>query len=318
MVQGLVTVIIPCFNYGRYLRQCVESLLRQSYRQWECIIVDDGSTDDTPAICAELANTEPRVHIFRQANAGLSAARNAGIRRAAGEFVQFLDADDLLQSEKLAAHAGYLRGHPAVDIVAGDAAFVDESAEGSPRAWTPRRVEGEGAAALHTLVYENSLMVHCPLVRRRVFESVGMFDENLRGHEDWEFWLRCALRGLRFAYFSAGENGLALVRQHGRNMSTARKMMFDTAIAVREMLQSTLPPDLRDLNAERLSILKWRCGLELMRTGEFCKGWALYTSGLRSTRQKAAALLRLLLLIPGFQHVSTTVRKRIAGRQPRH
>ena len=179
MVRGLVTVIVPCFNYARYLRQCVESLSRQSYTQWECIIVDDGSTDDTSAVCAELGGSESRIRTIRQTNAGLSAARNAGIRRASGEFVQFLDADDLLQSEKLATHVGYLRAHAGVDIVAGNAAYVNERADGRPRVWSSRPVEGDGAAALQALVYGNPLMVNSPLLRRQVFDLVGMFNENL-------------------------------------------------------------------------------------------------------------------------------------------
>jgi glycosyltransferase involved in cell wall biosynthesis len=313
VVQGLVSVIIPCFNYGRYLRQCVQSLLRQSYSQWECIIVDDGSTDETPAICTELARTEPRVHVFRQTNAGLSAARNAGIRRAAGEFVQFLDADDLLQPEKLAAHVRFLQSHPSVDIVVGDGAYVDESAMGRPRVWISRQVEGVGAAALPALIDENPFMVHCPLVRNRIFELAGVFNGHLRGHEDWEFWLRCALRGCRFAYFNAGDNGLALVRQHGRNMSAARQMMFDTAVTIREMLQEALPPELRAMNVEGLATMTWRRGLELMRAGSFREGWRMYQSGFRLTRRKGAALLRLLLIIPGLQHASVELRRWKAG-----
>ena len=89
--------------------------------------------------------------------------------------------------------------------------------------------------------------------------------------------------------------------------------MFETAVAVRERLQDHLPPSLRDLNVERLSILKWRRGLELMQSGELRKGWRIYASGLLSSRRKVAALLRLFLVIPGFQRASNAVRKRIAG-----
>ena len=314
MIQGLVTVVVPCFNYARYLRQCVESLLRQSYTQWECIIVDDGSTDDTPAICADLAGIDPRIRAIRQANAGLSAARNTGIRGASGEFVQFLDADDLLQSEKLAAHVGFLRAHPAVDIVAGAAAYVDESVTRPPRLWRSRQVEGDGAAALRALVYGNPLVVNSPLMRHQVFESVGMFDEKLKANEDWEFWLRCALRGCRFASCSAAKNSLALVRLHGQNMSTARPMMLDTAIALRETLRAALPSDLRYLNEERLANLQARRGLDLMRDGQIRVGWKFYASGLHLTRRKVTYMLSLLWLMPGVPYVWSALRKWNTGR----
>jgi len=314
VVPGLVTVIVPCFNYARYLQQCVESLLQQSYTQWECIIVDDGSTDDTPAICARLASIDQRILAIRQLNAGLSAARNAGIRRASGEFIQLLDADDLLQPGKLAAHAGYLQANPAADIVSGAAAFFNEGAGGRLREWKSPRVEGEGIAALEVLVNANPLLVNAPLLRRQVFESVGLFDEKLRAHEDWEFWLRCALKGSRFAHHSAGPNGLALVRQHGQNMSTARPMMLDTAMAVREQLQAALPPALRHANVEGLAALKARRGLELIRAGQVLAGWEAYANGLRLTRRKVTYILRLLWLIPGAPHALTALRQWNAGR----
>lgn len=317
MVQGLVSIIIPCFNYGRYLRQCVESLFRQSYTQWECVIIDDGSTDETPAICAQLANADPRVHGFRQVNAGLSAARNTGIRHATGEFVQFLDADDLLQPEKLAAHINFLQRNSSVDIVSGEGAYVDETGMGAARPWPAPPVEGEGPVVLATLIPENPLMVHCPVIRSNVIDRVGMFDETLRGHEDWEFWLRCALRGCRFAYCSASRDGLALVREHARNMRKAHKMMFDTAVTVREMIQSKLPSDLGELNAEHLATMRWRRGLELMRAGELREGWKIYVRGLRSTRQKSIVLLRLILVLPGTQAAANLLRKWIKAIQPR-
>ena len=308
MVKDLVTTIVPCFNYGYYLRECVESLVRQTYERWECIIVDDGSTDDTPAVSSALAGADPRIRVIRQTNNGVSAARNAGLAAATGEFIQFLDADDLLQPRKLAIHVEYLREHPAVDIVTGDAAYVDATAKDSPRALNLRRVDGEGVAALRALIYENPLMIHSPLARSRVFEKVGVFKENMTGNEDWELWLRCALGGCRFAYRQTSEGGLALVRRHKSNTSAARPMMLDSAMALREMLHPMLPHDLRQQNLEGLAKLKARRGVDLIRAGQVSSGWGVYSAGLRLTRRRIAYMLQMLRLLPGVQYTLSALR----------
>ena len=107
-MSSLVSVVVPCFNYGRFLDECITSLAQQSHKAWECIIVDDGSTDDTPEVCARLARSDPRIRFFRQHNGGLSAARNAGIRQARGVMIQMLDADDCLQPRKIGNQAAFL------------------------------------------------------------------------------------------------------------------------------------------------------------------------------------------------------------------
>ena len=91
-----LSIIIPAYQVERTLRRCVESVLCQEYRNYEIWLVDDGSTDNTPAICEELSGEDARVHVIHQANAGLSAARNAGLRRSHGEYVTFLDSDDYI------------------------------------------------------------------------------------------------------------------------------------------------------------------------------------------------------------------------------
>jgi glycosyltransferase involved in cell wall biosynthesis len=314
---GLVTVIVPCFNYARFLDECVDSLVRQSYPRWECVIVDDGSTDDTPGTCLRLSRADARIRFLRQANAGLSAARNAGIRAARGEFLQFLDADDQLEPEKLKAQVEHLERHPATDLVVGGAAYFKGRAPYKPRQW-PRKMEPVAApgsqdqAVLAAFVRENLCPVNAILMRGSVVNSVGFFDESLRAHEDWDFWLRCALRGHRFAFVSTARDR-ALVRQHGSNMSaggrflgrTPREAMGRTAIEVRERVHMLLPLDLRPENAVRLAEAKWTLGLELLRAGRFQDGWMLYGEGLRAAPRKFAAVLGLLLLFPG---VPTAVR----------
>jgi glycosyltransferase involved in cell wall biosynthesis len=301
----VVTVIVPCFNYARFLGDCVGSLLRQTYRAWECVIVDDGSTDETPQVARELVSRDARLRYVRQDNAGLSAARNAGVREARGHYLQFLDADDMLEADKLAVQARFLEESPETDLVVGGAAYFSRSAL-DLRPWPKSIAPAANQAVLEALVRENLFPVNAALLRRSVLDSVGAFDPTLRAHEDWDLWLRCAVRGRTFAFVTKG-NDRALIRQHAANMSASRQLfrrtpretMRRTAIEVRERIHPALPRPLQRTNLAHLARARCALGVELMGAGRFHEGWALYRTGYRSAPAKLPALLNVLLLIPG-------------------
>lgn len=113
----LITVIIPVFNVAQYLRRCVDSVLIQSYKDFELILVDDGSTDGSGDMCDEFAKSDSRVHVIHQPNAGVSAARNRGIEAACAEYLSFVDADDWVEPTFLHAFAEEVKKHPNVDCV---------------------------------------------------------------------------------------------------------------------------------------------------------------------------------------------------------
>lgn len=110
-MTDLVSVIIPTFNYARFLPHAIDSVLAQTYQRKECIVVDDGSTDSTPEV---LWHYETRIKVVTQPNRGLSAARNAGMAAARGDYLSFLDADDWSEPDKLAVQVAYLDEHPEV------------------------------------------------------------------------------------------------------------------------------------------------------------------------------------------------------------
>jgi glycosyltransferase involved in cell wall biosynthesis len=107
----LVSIIVPCYNYGYFLPETLDSILAQSYTKWECIIVDDGSTDNTKDVATTYLITDQRFRYIYQNNRGLSAARNTGIKLSKGSYIQFLDADDLLQEKKLESQICFLEQH---------------------------------------------------------------------------------------------------------------------------------------------------------------------------------------------------------------
>src|SRR6478672_7558577 len=201
----LVSIIIPAFNYGHFIRETLESVLDQTYRSWECIVVDDGSTDNTSHVVTEVAALCNKIKYVRQANQGQPAALNTGLRVCRGEYIQLLDADDLLERCKFEKQVGYLERTPEVDIVYGSTRFFRD---GNPnerrfslladpdRPWMPE-VSGTGDEVLPDLLRGNIMTVNAPMFRRRVFERTGLFDEGLDPIQDWDYWIRCAMAGAR-------------------------------------------------------------------------------------------------------------------------
>ena len=115
-----VSVVVPAFNAGRFLPETLKSVLRQTYPHWECLVVDDGSTDDTAAVARAACESDPRFRYHFQRNRFCAGARNAGLGLATGEYVQFLDADDLILEEKLEAQVAILETHPEIDVSYSD------------------------------------------------------------------------------------------------------------------------------------------------------------------------------------------------------
>ena len=205
-----VSVVIPTYNRAHTVVDAIRSVLVQSFGDLEVIVIDDGSTDDTAGRIGALADA--RLRYVRGRHAGVSAARNLGVGRAAGELVAFLDSDDLWHADKLACEVAYLRRHPEVDVVFSDLekrhgdrvypSFMRQTAVFSRRL--------RGAAHPDGLVLESREMRLCLLeevpikpsaltLRRHAFAEVGGFDETWSSSEDWEFLLRLA-QAHRFAY----------------------------------------------------------------------------------------------------------------------
>ncbi|HEV3470614.1 MAG TPA: glycosyltransferase [Pyrinomonadaceae bacterium] len=274
----LVSVIVPTYNYARFIGEMIESLLRQTYARWECVIVDDGSADDTQEVVARFAASDRRIRYFRQENRGQPGALNTGLRLAAGDYVQFLDADDLLGPRKLEAHVECLRRRPDVDIVYGATRFfVTREGEAPPEAWDGARLrlpEGTfaGRDVLPHLLRANIMTVNSSLMRRRVVEAVGLFDESLSPIQDWDYWLRAALAGMSFR-FEEEEGALALVRAHAASASRNRAVMYRAAVLMREKFAGlTRDAELLRLNREMLTLDTGRLGIEEAAGGDVLKG----------------------------------------------
>jgi GT2 family glycosyltransferase len=187
-----VSLIIATFNHARFLPVALDSALAQTLAGVEVIVVDDGSTDDTPAV---LSRYTDRMRVIRQANRGLAAARNAGLAVARGTYVSFLDADDVVTPTKLAEQVALLEAAPTVGWTYCDV-LIETVATGHEMRASERF--GYGGRALDgwlfpELIHGNFIPAIAPLIRRTALDSAGGFDDRLTALEDWDLWLRLSL-----------------------------------------------------------------------------------------------------------------------------
>ncbi|WP_322791782.1 glycosyltransferase [Bellilinea sp.] len=186
--NNLISIIIPAYNQGHYLGDAIQSCLNQTYSNIEIIVVDDGSTDNTPEVVQSFHNL--RIQYIYKQNGGLSSARNAGIRAAGGEFITFLDSDDAFLPEKLMLLMEKMNENPELGFVAGHALLIDQRGN-----VIPNKFETYLPSPIHNLILGNPFHVGSVLIKKIWQEKIGYFDESLRSYEDWDFWLRLAIAG---------------------------------------------------------------------------------------------------------------------------
>lgn len=182
-----VSVIIPCFNYAHFLSECVESVLSQSFKDFEIIIVNDGSSDNTKDVAEKIISAHPEAQIFliNQPNSGHPGkVRNKGIHLACGQYVLCLDADDIIQPSMLEECIDLLENNPDIDI-----AYTDQVYFGA----TQSRIVPVSEYDFNKLLQGN-FMGYCSLFRKKIWEEVGGFPEDI-GYEDWDFWISCGEKG---------------------------------------------------------------------------------------------------------------------------
>jgi glycosyltransferase involved in cell wall biosynthesis len=215
-----VSVMTPVYNGARYIEEALDSLLAQTLQDWESVVIDDGSTDDTPSILRKY--TDPRIKVHRQANGGEAAARNAALDRAAGEYLAFLDADDLYNPNALAAMTGYLDANPQVGAVFSDGIICDEKKQPLLRI-TEQRPGIYTGEILEALVLDPSVVSVpiCTMVRLATVKENGIrFDRDLVIGPDYDFWIQVA----RFTKFGYLDEVTCQYRVHQTNITRTSGM----------------------------------------------------------------------------------------------
>ena len=279
----LVSVIIPSYNSARFLADAVISVFAQTYSPLECIVIDDGSTDNTGQILQQLVIRYPHLKTATKRNGGPSSARNLGMRLSSGHLVSFLDADDVLLPGKIERQINFLETHPDVGLVYGDYMVVTENLHPLAlfTAEMPRNLQ-----PLDALCYRNWFNPLVPLIRRSVIATVGDFDEELAVAEDWDYWIRCA----KVTRMSHQPGAVAMYRQHRdqvhRNYSRMRyaclrvitkhfrqdETRFRAAMAAIDIRDAKHYWQTRNISAGFVAIMKYvlrdRLGLRAGRIGQ--------------------------------------------------
>ncbi len=226
----LISVIIPCYNQAQYLPDALNSILNQTFNDWECIIINDGSSDNTNDVVCGFLNQNKKFKYIEQANRGLAATRNKGLDNSKGEFIQFLDADDIIDRNKFEKQLALLSKTTNLALSYTDYFSSTESDLTRPyphgRYLPPTFVHEN---KLHDLILrwetEMSIPVHCFLFDARFFNHHKIrFDETLPNHEDWDCWMNI-FRLNPEVYFVPEK--FAIYRIHTDSMVYDRKKMCD-------------------------------------------------------------------------------------------
>jgi glycosyltransferase involved in cell wall biosynthesis len=230
------SVLIPAYDVEAFIEPCLDSVAAQTWRDYEIVVVDDGSRDATRARVDGWCRRHPAelVSVLTQANGGIGHARNAALAQARGTFVAFLDSDDWWLEEKLARVAAVFDGRPELDLVCHDEWLVEP--DGRKR----RLRHGPHTRYEALLLDGNSVSTSATVVRRRLLDKVGGFSEDLRfnGAEDYDLWLRLAEAGGRFAYL---HDILGAYREHPAGITGRAEQQCRNMLNVLEAHFSRLP-----------------------------------------------------------------------------
>lgn len=282
-----VSVVIPAYNAMGYLPETLESVLKQTFTDYEVLIINDGSSDNI----VEWASTlkDPRVRVISQHNQGVSVARNTGIAQAQGEYIAFLDADDLWEPTKLEKQVNCLEDNPTVGLVYAWTAVINPEGKLTGTVFS---YEAEGNVWETILVHDIVCNGSCAVVRRSCFEKTGGFDPNLSGAADFDMWTRIAAH----YPFAVVKEPLVHYRKAPNTMSKNRqKMMQDFRLTLEKRYQS-VPLELLHLrNRAYGHMYRWQAWLSLYE-GDYQSATDFH--------KQAFLHNPLLLLSKNFMHLS--------------
>lgn len=220
----LITIIVPCFNQGRFLNETLQSIYEQTYTNWECLIIDDGSIDNSTEIAKQWQDKDNRFIYLYQENKGVSAARNKALKLAKGEWIQFLDADDFLEPNKIEFSLKTYNKDPNINFIVTNFRHFTINTNKTTEPFCQLKEE---VFSLESLIYRwndsFSLPIHCVLFKRELIENV-FFPETLTAQEDWFFWVSVFKKN-PICYFI--DKPLVLYRTHKESRIKSKSIKND-------------------------------------------------------------------------------------------
>ena len=242
----LVSIIVPCYNYGHLLGETLNSIESQSYTNWECIIVDNGSTDTTRTVAEAWTNRDKRFTYIHIKYSTTSIARNTGVNASSGDFIQFVDSDDQIASKKIQNQIEIFTNNSDVSIVYSHARYYDHGNPDNLRLSIsplnkPWMIEFSGKSwdILPIMFERNIFVISSPLLKRNVWVDTGGFFDELNWVEDWEFYFRCLAKNYS-VIFDPSQDSLSLIRVHPKSLSTNNPKMLEQSLIARDRINKLL------------------------------------------------------------------------------
>ena len=292
MKTPVVSVIIPTYNRAHYLGTAIESVFNQTFQEFELIVVDDGSIDETRTLL-DAIDDKRLIRLFRE-HKGISAAMNSGILVARGDYVARLDSDDVWMPEMLEMGAGILNSRPEVGLVYGKAQQMDRNENLQPniRGNLPRFQR----ETLKSMLYGDFTCNIAILVRRECFDRVGLYDESMRTSEDWDMWLRVA-RHYEFAFV---DQILARFRVHEGNTTHRTLAAFADYLEGRPRVldklfsRPDLPPAVQAMRPMAYERLYMGVGLCWLQTRQMRKALRSFGKAIRLSGNPVVSPVRII------------------------
>ena len=226
--NNLISIIIPCYNQGEFLDETLNSVLNQTYFNWECIIINDGSTDRTEEIAQKWERKDKRFIYLRKENGGVSSCRNLGIEKAKGDFIQFLDGDDLFAKNKLETSIDYAYKHNAEVVCSNYLMFIKSVNNSKP----PFSQLGDFEFSFSNLArYWNAgftVPIHCWFFKSTLLDDIR-FPVGLTAQEDWVVWLRIFKKSPKIFYLP---EQLAFYRINPNGRTKTGGLFYETLQAI--------------------------------------------------------------------------------------
>jgi glycosyltransferase involved in cell wall biosynthesis len=314
------SVIMPCYNYGSYIGESLTSLQNQTFENWECLVIDDGSTDNTAKEIEKIQKSDARIKYFFQNNAGPSIARNLGLKNAKGQFIQFLDADDAIERNKFFyAHAFLVKNQNETLVYGNGRVFIENNMDTlflnhpNQNQFEHFLENSEGEMLISELVEGNSLFINMPLTETKIAQELA-FDVTLDRNEDWDFWMQLALKGVRFTRLPIKELDNSLVRAHEGSLITNEIKMDLSLVQMREKWARIIQGKASELNTEKLQLANLILGIKLKQNNKYADGnKSLWNSIVLQAKFKITAFSIIALLIPGT--TAMKLLKKVTGQK---
>lgn len=286
-----ISVVLPTYNSLNYLPDAVNSVIHQTYTDWELIIVNDGSSDNTDEWVSQ--QSDPRIILISQENQGKSAARNTGIERATSEYIAFLDADDYWEPTKLEKQIQCIETKPEIGLVYTWTALADEHCQP-----TGRVISSHAEGQIWKEIVQTNIVAcgSTPLIRRECFETVGGFAAGLPLAQDWDMWIRIAAR----YPFAAVKEPLVRYRQHGKNTSKNLEMMQKCNTLVLERAFASTSTDVSDIRGRAYHSLNLYLGWIAIRVEDHKNAFYFWKKAVQSSPKRSLSSESLRLLISTF------------------